>query len=356
MATGADAGLAPHFANETIWGLVDDRAGHTTQTMGLVTRLNATYAIKRIRYNALAALPNLFNLSGMAHVASRSRGELRGPFPKMVIACGRRMAPILRAIKRASPETVTIYMMWPDSLKGIDLAIVPAHDNPPQSEKVIVTRAPLTAITPEGLEAARRTMQTRFAHLPKPMVAVCIGGSIAGMKFTLDDWRTMLAHARKLAGDGSLLITTSRRTGMEVEEMLQQEVKGACYLHLYDANAYNPYTSFLACADALCVSGDSLSMSVEATVTGKPVFIYTPESAKDTALGAHKHIAQHQILFDKNLARPLDHRARLKWQPDKHVNDAHMVVRAIYRRFPHVFTGSSHVDYNAERDDALLAT
>lgn len=351
MAAGGDAGSAPRWAKETIWGLVDDRAGHTTQTMGLVTRLSATYAIKRMRYNAFATLPNLFNFSGLAHLSADSRRELTGPFPKMVIACGRRMAPILRAIKRASPETITIYMMWPDSLSGIDLAVVPAHDNPPEDPRVLVTRAPLTAITPEGLAAARTTMQTRFAHLPKPLVAVCVGGSIKGMAFTMEDWREMLAEARRLAGEGSLLITTSRRTGMDVEEMLQHEVKGACYLHLYDAGEYNPYTSFLACADAVCVSGDSLSMSVEATVTGKPVFIYTPEGAS-----AHKHVAQHQILFDKNLARPLDERARLKWQPDKHVNDAHRVVRAIYRRFPDVFKGNAPLHDNAERNDALLAT
>lgn len=343
--------MANHWADETIWGLVDDRAGHTTQTMGLITRLNASYTMKRIRYNTLAALPNLFNVSGLAHLTADCRRELSGPYPKMVIACGRRMAPILRAIKRASPETVTIYMMWPDSLTGIDLAIVPAHDNPPESEQVIVTRAPLTAITPEGLEAARKTMHTRFAHLPKPWIAVCVGGSIPGMKYTLDDWRSMIAHARKLAGEGSLLITTSRRTNMETEEMLAREVTGPCYLHHYDAGGYNPYTSFLACADAICVSGDSLSMSVEATVTGKPVFIYTPAGAS-----AHKHVAQHQILFDRNLARPLDTRARLKWQPDKHVSDSHRVVRAIYRRFPHVFSQNGEAHYNAESDDALLAT
>lgn len=351
MAISADAVSAPRFANETIWGLVDDRAGHTTQTMGLITRLNASHAIKRIRYNAFARLPNLFNVSGLAHLSAESRAALKPPYPKMVIACGRRMAPILRAIKRASPSTVTIYMMWPDSLSGIDLAIVPAHDHPPADERVLVTRAPLTAITPEGLEAARITMQTRFAHLPKPWVAVCVGGSIKGMEFTPEDWREMIAEARRLAGDGSLLVTTSRRTGPATEALLQHEVKGACYLHVYNAGEYNPYTAFLACADAVCVSGDSLSMSVEATVTGKPVFIYTPEGAS-----AHKHVAQHQILFEKNLARPLDDRARMKWRPDKHVNDAHMVVRAIYRRFPDVFKGAAPLHDNAERNDALLAT
>lgn len=320
-----------------IWGLVDDRAGHSTQTGGLLARLGVPYSIKRIEYNMLAALPNMFNRSGMVHVNSASKRLLAPPYPKMVVACGRRMAPILRAIKRASPHTITIYMMWPDSLFGIDLAIVPAHDNPPQAPNVLVTHAPLTAITPEGLEAARRTMESRFSHLPKPWVGVCVGGSIKGMKFTLEHWRQMIADARSLAGDGSLLITTSRRTPVEVEQMLEQELTGACYLHRYSASGYNPYMSFLACADAMCVSGDSLSMCVEATVTGKPVFIYTPEHVT-----AYKHVAQHEVLIRKNLARRLTSDAKLHWRPDAHVSDAHRVVRAIRRRFPQVFVRQTH--------------
>ncbi len=322
-------GLAP-----TVWGLVDDRAGHSTQTKGLLARLGLPSEIKPLSYNGFAALPNLFNRSGTAHLTASSRALLKAPYPRMVIACGRRMAPILRAIKRRSPNTITVYLMWPDSLYGIDLAVVPAHDNPPQAANVLVTHAPLTAITPEGLAAAERTMISRFAHLPRPWIGVSIGGSVRGMVFSKDDWRRMITHARALAPQGSLLITTSRRTPMEIEQMLEEELSGACYFHRYSAGGYNPYMSFLACSDAMCVSGDSMSMCAEATVTGKPVFIFTPEHAH-----SKKHMAQHEHLFEKNLARPLDEKARISWRPDQHVSDIYRVVRAVRRRFPQVFEG-----------------
>jgi mitochondrial fission protein ELM1 len=329
MLPSADAA-----SEAAIWALIDDRAGHSTQTLGLADRLGVAYHTKRIEYNVLAALPNALNATGTWHLNAASKNSVRPPYPKMVIGCGRRIAPVLRAIKRASPNTVTVYLMWPDSLKGIDLAIVPAHDNPPNDPRVLVTTAPLTAITPEGLKAAERTMRSRFSHLPRPWVVVCVGASIKGMEFTSENWREMIARARRLAGDGSLLITTSRRTALATEELLENELTGSCYLHRYTAGAYNPYMGFLACADALCISGDSLSMAVEATVTGKPVFIYTPDHAT-----AHKHAAQHQSLFDKNLARPLREKSSIHWKPDTHVSDIHYVIRALHHRFSHVFTG-----------------
>jgi mitochondrial fission protein ELM1 len=322
-----------------IWGLTDDRAGHNAQTIGLLERLQTPYQKVPIQYSWRAKLPNRLN-GPLTHLNADSRhfiqqalnGSLDIMPPKMVVGCGRRIAPILRYIKQQSPETITIYLMWPDSTQGLDLIIVPAHDKPPLGDNIIETSAPLTAITPKRLDAARQTAYQHFVHLPKPWVSVCIGGSIGGMKFTLDDWRQMLARAQKLAKGGSLLITTSRRTPYEVEIMLAQEVTGPSHLHCYQAGGYNPYLGFLACADAICVSGDSLSMCADATNTAKPVFIFTPKNIQ-----ASKHTAQHQAFYDRKLARPLDDTARIGWQPELGNNDVEKVISAIKYRFEEVF-------------------
>lgn len=317
-----------------IWGLVDDRAGHSTQTVGLLEHLGVPYSKKTMHYNALAALPNLFNPSGLAHLTKESLEEIAPPYPDMVVAAGRRLAPVLRAIKRASPDTITIYLMWPDKINGLDLIIAPRHDNPPPYKNVIETSAPLTAITEKGLNAARVTFTQHVAHLPKPWIAVCLGAPIKGMEYTLDDWRSMIAKCQRLARKGALLITTSRRTPLEVEEMLEREITGPSYLHFYHAgSSYNPYTGFLACADAICVSGDSLSMCAEAVATGKPLFIHAPEHAT-----AYKHLAQHQVFYDNKLAMPLDARARVGWQPEAGARDMEKVVAEIKRRFSHLFS------------------
>lgn len=316
-----------------VWGLVDDRAGHTTQTIGLLEHLGLPYSKKELSYNGWAGLPNFCNLSGFAHLDSASRALLAPPYPEMVVAAGRRMVPILRAIKRASPLTRTIYLMWPDKTDGLDVIVAPKHDNPPESEQVITTSAPLTSVNERVLKAAVSTFTQHVEHLPKPWVAVCIGASIKSMRYQMDDWRAMLKSAEKLARGGALLITTSRRTPLEVEAMLEEEITGPSYLHFYHAGAgYNPYMGFLAVADAVCVSGDSLSMCAEVAAAGKPLFIFTPQDTDDS-----KHTAQHQSLYEAKLAMPLNRRARVGWKPQSENHDMQRVVAAIRAKFPYLF-------------------
>ena len=59
----------------------------------------------------------------------------------------------------------------------------------------------------------------------------------------------------------------------------------------------NPYLGYLALADYLIVTGDSISMASECCYTGKPVFIYAPDN-----ITGDKHKLFHQILFDNDYA------------------------------------------------------
>jgi len=63
----------------------------------------------------------------------------------------------------------------------------------------------------------------------------------------------------------------------------------------------NPYRGFLALADAIVVTGDSVSMCSEACASGKAVFIAAPE-----AITAPKHQRLHRELYDAGLARPFN--------------------------------------------------
>ena len=62
----------------------------------------------------------------------------------------------------------------------------------------------------------------------------------------------------------------------------------------------NPYAGFLAWADAVVVTGDSVSMLSEALATRAPVFIADPGG-----LGP-RHLRLHASLYAAGQARPLD--------------------------------------------------
>ena len=120
------------------------------------------------------------------------------------------------------------------------------------------------------------------AHLPRPRVALLVGGPPGGT-----DMPPIMSHtlARKLARlvgalGGTVLATTSRRTGEEATESLAAGLGRVMHLlYRWGEPGPNPYLGFLATADAIVVTADSVSMISEACATGAPVFYALPELA-----------------------------------------------------------------------------
>jgi hypothetical protein len=70
-------------------------------------------------------------------------------------------------------------------------------------------------------------------------------------------------------------VTTSARTRLAAVDALSAAIDVPCLLYRWATHgADNPYFGFLALADEIIVTGDSISMLTEASATGKPVFIF----------------------------------------------------------------------------------
>lgn len=315
----------------TVWGLVDDRTGHTGQVLGVIAKLGLPYVLKRLECNTLGRLlPNSLLGASLIGIDKKRSAPLTPPWPSLVIAAGRRTVPALRYLKKHAPQTITVYLMWPGSARGIDLVVAPVHDAPPVQANIITTLAPLHAVTPETLAAARDAWNQQFQHLPRPWVTICIGGASKHGEYSASDWQQIFSHARAMVGQGSLLITTSRRTPVDAVGMIEQWVAGIPHLlHRWDRDKDNPYLGMLGCADAVIVTGDSLSMCAEACVSDKPVYIYASEK-----ILPEKHKKLHAALFGRDMARPLTAEASLNWHPAAPLDEAAMVAREIRTRFP----------------------
>jgi mitochondrial fission protein ELM1 len=311
----------------SVWGLVDDSA--QGQALGVIAKLGQPFTLKRLEYNALSHLPNMLRGASLMGVDRAGSAPITTPWPKLVIAAGRRAVPALRYIKRKSPTTTTIYLMRPDSMRGIDLAVVPAHDQPIPHERLITTLAPLHAITPEALETARKSWAGQFKHLPRPWVALILGGDTRHGRYTAADWRELIQQAQQLAAAGSLLIATSRRTPAEAMSMCEALLQGPHLLHRFHTDKDSPYLGILACADAMIVTGDSLSMCAEASVSGKPVLIYTVPRVLP-----EKYTRFHARLYEHGIAQPLDANSTIDWAPKAALDDAGKVAYEIRARFP----------------------
>jgi mitochondrial fission protein ELM1 len=313
-----------------VWALIDDRTGHTGQVLGVIAKLGLPYQLKRLEFNALGrSLPNGLLGASLRGVNKKRSAPLKGPWPKLVIAAGRRTAPVLRYIKKQSPETVVVYLMWPGHARGIDLIVAPQHDKPPAKANVLRTLAPLHAVTPETLASAAGAWQPHFKHLKRPYVMLSLGGDTKHGSFSMENWRTVIEAAQALAQDGSLLITTSRRTPEAALTMARQLVTVPHYFYHWAEGKDNPYLGMLGLADAIVVTGDSLSMCTEACVAGKPVYIYAPP-----AIIPAKHKALHEALYTRGMARPLEGNASTDWAPPAALDEASDVAAEIRARFP----------------------
>ena len=158
-------------------------------------------------------------------------------------------------------------------LDRFDLVVANTHDEL-CGPNVLVSRNALHHVGVDRLERARATWAPRFADLPRPLVAVLVGG--ANGRYRLDG-PVGTALAAQLAGmmrtdHVGLMVTPSRRTGATVTRALETAV-APLGGWVWDRQGENPYLGILACADAIIVTTDSVSMISEAAATSVPVMV-----------------------------------------------------------------------------------
>ena len=292
-------------APPVIWVLADNRAGNRSQCLGVAGQLGLAYEIKELDYGPLAALPNGLLGASFAGLTGESRSALSPPWPDLVIAAGRRTAPVARKIGRLGGDGCFLaQIMHPGAgAGGFGLIAQPRHDRGGGGANVIpITGAP-HPLTAERLREEADRWRGRFDDLPKPWIALIVGGGTRRRDFSESMARELAALASKMAATagGSLLVTTSRRTGAAAGPLIDAiDAPSRIYRWDRDGEDDNPYHGYLALADAVIVTGDSASMCSEACAGTGPVYIYAPP-----ALTVAKHARLHDDLYEQGYARPL---------------------------------------------------
>jgi len=221
------------------------------------------------------------------------------PWPRVVVACGWRSIPFALAIKRASGgRTFTIQLQDPRiDPKHFDLVVPPEHDAVRGANVVPIVGSP-NGVTPAKLAAEAAIWRQRFEKLPKPRVAVLIGGASKSHRFADADAAKLAAQLRDLAKQGiGIFATTSRRTGATQTQIIRAALKDVDAF-VWEGEGANPYFAMLALADAVLVTSDSTNMAVEAATAGKPVYVV------DIPGGDPKFDRLHAALRTLGIARP----------------------------------------------------
>lgn len=298
-----DVGTDSKPFNPRTWVITNGNQGSDAQAEGLVKALGLTdvewFPVK------MGAPFSWFAPGGSApwgHVGNRGK-ILSPPWPDMVISVGRHAAPYAYAVRQKSKgETFAVALQHPRTkLNRWDMVWAPAHDGL-EGENVVTTLTSPHRLTAEALASAAGAMHTEIAAMPRPWIAVLVGGENRSFRFPARIARDLCDQLDALAPNGSFLITTSRRTPEAVSWTIKQWM-GAKPARLWMGGAANPYFGFLGLADAIVVTADSVNMAGEAASTGKPVYVFELPTRLFT--GAGKFRGFHQALAKTGATRAL---------------------------------------------------
>jgi hypothetical protein len=263
-----------------VWVLRDDRPGNATQALGLAEELGWPYEVKHLRCRAGSQLHNRWLGASLRGIDRARSSPLEAPWPDLVIAAGRRTAPVAQWIResaRGRPRIVALGRKAGDDAERFDLVVTPCYARLFPHPHRIETSGPLHRVSREALAKADEEWADRLGEARSPRIAVLVGGTSGQYRLGPGEARALGAACAQLASEsgGSLFATTSRRLGGAATDAFCEAIGEVAFLHRWTPDdPSNPYLGLLAHADAFVITGDSESMLAEASSLGRPVAIY----------------------------------------------------------------------------------
>jgi uncharacterized protein len=267
-----------------IWVLLGERTGDNAQAMAVghavVEAMGGEVLEKPLAYNRHYRTPNLLLGATLRSLRREARDRLRAPWPDLVVGVGRRSVPVARWIRAQSGGSAKLVQVGRPRapLAWFDLVVTTPQYRLPEAANVLPLLLP--PLSPPALDPGELTRwRDAFAGLPRPWIGVLVGGTRAPYRFDAEAARDLGRQADALAArlGGSLLVTTSPRTGAAPSRALSEAIALPAHCNLWSPGADaadNAHRAILALADRFIVTGESVSMLSEACGAGKPVAIY----------------------------------------------------------------------------------
>ena len=177
--------------------------------------------------------------------------------------------------------------------------IAPRHDGL-EGANVISTLGALNPVNDAWLTHATAEFST-LRQLPQPRTALLVGGPHRDLGLDVTWLDGLVAQLENLLAHdgGSLMIALSRRTPPAWAARLRGTFSAGC-VHFWGGaqDGANPYAGYLAHADRIVVTPDSVNMLSEACATGKPVFSYLPQAARGKLAAFHAALRAQSRLHE----------------------------------------------------------
>lgn len=284
-----------------VWLITNGAAASDAQARGVAMALGAPFVLHHVAPRAPWRW--LAPWGPVAPGEVGPGGRFAPPWPRLAISVSRQAAPYARAVARASGgATFIAALQHPRSAaRDFDFVWTPSHDRV-RDPAVFQTPTSPHLLTREALDAAAAAAGPDLAGLPRPLVLLLIGGPNGTYRFGQAELDRLLEMAGAAIGQGTALVSTSRRTPAALVPAIRAWA-AARPSRLYLGEGPNPFLGWMASADHIVVTADSVNMTGEAAFTGAPVHVFHPPG------GAGSKFARfHAALEQAGAARPFEGR------------------------------------------------
>lgn len=343
--------------NSTLaWILAGPKAGDNAQLRTLAGTLdqlsNWKIEEKPLAFRRHELLLHILSRPTLAGLDKLSRTGLRPPWPDLVLTAGRRNELVARWIKtRSGDKTRLVHLGRPWSPpERFDLVISTPQYALAPSANVLINPLPLHQTEPARLSAAAAHWAAQLDHLPRPRIAVLLGGDSGPFVFTSAAAERLAEQLNTFAGslNGSLMVTTSPRTPDEFSRRLEEAVDVPLFYHQWTRDAAeNPYWALLALADRIVITEESVSMITEALATGKPTYLASVAPSSDHPWWLH--LASYRW-------KPLTHRLAMALAPARFSREVGRIHEALVEDGRAAWLGKDHPRTRHVEDNSLDAT
>ena len=267
----------------------DGKPGHENQSLGIAERLPHP-DILLLRHNLKESFSEVWHRmrsgtflqitpDGARKLLSRvftdnEIDSLAAHKPKAVISAGTTSAgPCLLSGYLTGAKTCVCMKPSLVPLSRFDLAVVPSHDNPPDSPNILKTLAAPNRVSPKRLQEEAEAWSNEFPGGENPVISWIVGGPSASADFDESHVFDGLCKTVEWAESNGwrIWLSTARRTPESLENRIAElgkERAGLEWSLLWHRDDRNPLYAMFHRSKAAVVTSDSVSMIAEAASAG----------------------------------------------------------------------------------------
>ncbi|WP_025886153.1 mitochondrial fission ELM1 family protein [Asaia prunellae] len=250
--------------------IAEDFAGMRAQASGLVERAGLDWHFHPVRIEGVwRRIPTRFCPDPL-----RATSPIMLPSgTDMLVSVGGTGGAVAAALRKKTGLRLVQIQNPRMAADRFDLIIANVHDFI-SGDNIISLRTALHGVTRSKLDLARMQWQARLSVPGKALLSVLIGGANGRFSFGVREAEILAAQLIAIMNNApvSVAMTPSRRTDPGALQTLKDRL-ASCPVRIWDGEGENPYHGLLACADAIAVTTDSVSMISEASATDVPVMI-----------------------------------------------------------------------------------